>query len=105
MLTQLKTHNKQWIHLTKMIHDVLPTNYHLHRRQPQQHKCPSCDWEKEDRDHIMRCPSTDRERWRADTIVAVQGISLWLTEASELSPDTFPQRFHRLIRQQNQIGW
>jgi hypothetical protein len=55
----IKAHNKQRIHLTKMIHNVLPTNYHLHRCHPQRQKCPSCDCAKdEDRDHIMRCSST-----------------------------------------------
>ena len=71
----------------------------------------------------MRCPSTARERWRVDAIAAVQancatirtsrvmtsilsqGISRWLTDASDLPTDAFPQRFHCHIRQQNQIGW
>jgi hypothetical protein len=50
----LKQHHKQRIHFTKMIHEVLPTNYHLHRGEPHRQKCPSCATVKEDRDHIIR---------------------------------------------------
>jgi hypothetical protein len=68
----VQAHNKQRIHITKMLNEVLPTNYHIHRGNPSRQRCPSCFAEKEDRDHILCCATGSRVAWRAATIVALQ---------------------------------
>ena len=118
-----KSHNAQRIHFTKNLHEVLPTNYNLHRRSPERQQCPSCDDTKEDHDHIIRCQSPARATWRAETMVKIQeacirirtattmtqilsqGLHGWFRHQNTLSPDAFPHKYHRLIRLQNQIGW
>jgi hypothetical protein len=47
----------QRVHLTKLIHDILPTNDTVSRWRPNRmEKCPSCPHLMEDRDHVLRCP-------------------------------------------------
>ena len=100
-----KSHNAQCIHLTKKLHEVLPTNYNLHRRSPDRQQCPCCDDPKEDHDHIIRCPSPALATWRAATMVKVQeaciktrtanimlqilskGLHGWFNHEPALSPD------------------
>ena len=71
----------------------------------------------------MRCRAPSRDSWRAETItvletrckqlrtdpglarVLVQGTSQWLNGQETISPGDFPSRYHRLISQQNGIGW
>ena len=121
----VKAHNKQRIHITKMLHEVLPTNYQIHRGAPPKQGCPSCSFDKEDRDHIMRCKTRPREAWRSATIVAlqnkcttlrtskimtsilVQGIHAWFHDRQlTFRPEKpVPPAFLRLISQQNAIGW
>ena len=36
----IKKHNKKRIHITKLVHDILPTNSNLHRRNPKLRSCP-----------------------------------------------------------------
>ena len=120
----IKAHNKQRIHITKMLHEVLPTNYHIHRGDPVRQRCPSCFAVKEDRDHIIRCPATARNTWRANTIVAVQehchllrtsptmtamlvhGLHGWFENHAQFQPTIdVPSKYRRLVAQQNAIGW
>jgi hypothetical protein len=43
------------VHLTKLIHDILPTNDNVSRWKPNRtEKWPSCPHPKEDRDHVLR---------------------------------------------------
>jgi hypothetical protein len=61
------------IHLTKLIHDILPTNDYLgkwldHRTE----KCPSCPHPQEDRDHILRCPHPARIEWRRNFLLSIR---------------------------------
>lgn len=118
----IKAHSKQKLHITKMLHEVLPTNYNIHRGSPLRQRCPSCFAPKEDRDHIIRCSAAPRTAWRAHTTVVlqerckvlrtspklatilVQGLHAWFEER-EFSSNGFPNKFHRLIAQQNAIGW
>ena len=39
------------------------------------------------------------------TQILSQGLHAWFSHSAALSPDTFPKKFHRLIRLQNTIGW
>ena len=120
----IKRKNKQRIHLTKLVHDLLPTNKIVHRHNMSAQKCPSCtQCTQEDRDHIMKCNDNQRAAWRADTLIAVgnrckqlntdpglsivltQGLSNWLNGHEELSCSGFPQKYHKVIHHQNSIGW
>ena len=119
----IKAHSKHKLHITKMLHEVLPTNYHIHRGHPQRQRCPSCHAQKEDRDHIIRCPRAPRASWRAHTIVVlqekcqvlrtsptlttilVQGLHTWFQNKNHLPHNEFSPQYHRLINQQNAIGW
>ena len=119
----IKSHNAQRIHFTKKLHEVLPTNYILHRRSPDRQQCPCCDDPNENHDHVIRCPSPARATWRAATMVKVQdsciktrtanimlqilskGLHGWFNHEPALAQADFPPKYHRLIRLQNQIGW
>ena len=120
----IKRKSKQRIHLTKLIHDILPTNTRVHCHSPNAQRCPSCQvCPQEDRDHIMRCSSTPQASWRAETIVSletrckqlqtdpglakvlVQGISQWLHGTDQMNYLTFQPKYRGVITQQNDIGW
>ena len=120
----IKKQNKKPIHITKLVHDILPTNSNLHQRNPKLQCCPQCSGNTlEDQDHIMRCQSTSRAQWRADLIIALekkctalqtdlvlsrillQGVSIWMNQQELLRPDDFPDKYSKLIRQQNAMGW
>jgi hypothetical protein len=67
----IKKNNKRRIHVTKLIHDLLPTNKTLHCHNPTAQQCPQCRaCPQEDRDHIMRCDNDQRARWRAETLAS-----------------------------------
>ena len=121
----IKRKNKHRIHITKLIHDVLPTNKILHRHNIPAQRCPTCHTcQHEDRDHVMRCSAPQRGTWRADTIVVleqrcqqmntekglaellVHGVSSWLNGHDlGCNASSFPAKYHRLITHQNSIGW
>lgn len=119
----LQSHNKQRIHFTKKLHEVLPTNSNLHRRSPNRQNCPCCDDIKEDHDHIIRCQAPARVVWRAETMVKIQeacirlrtahtmtrilsqGLHKWFNHHAQLSTEDYPPKYQRLILHQNRIGW
>jgi hypothetical protein len=120
----VKRKNKQRTHITKLVHDLLPTNQRVHRHNPPAQRCPSCaSCLQEDRDHIMRCSAPPRESWRAETILELErrcqqlhtepgltklllyGISKWFRGQDVISFDEFSPKYHRVISQQNEIGW
>jgi hypothetical protein len=121
----IKSHNKKRIHITKLVHDILPTNKNVHRQQKQNQRCLTCkDNPSEDRDHILRCQHTTRAQWRADTItkmehkckelntdpkmarILIDGVHRWLDGNDEpLQTHTYASKYGTLIRQQNAIGW
>jgi hypothetical protein len=48
--------NKRRIQITKLIHDIVPTNRQVHRHNVSLQRCPTCeDVDIEDRNHVMRC--------------------------------------------------
>jgi hypothetical protein len=57
-------------HCCKLIHDILSTNsivsqYDDHRTA----YCPQCQSIDEDWDHILRCPHSDRMKWRTSFLI------------------------------------
>jgi hypothetical protein len=121
----IKKNNKRRIHLTKLIHDILPTNHQVHRQDPRRQQCPLCRNGSviEDRDHVIRCPGEQRAIWRAQTItsmenrcvtlntdpmlatIMIDGLHMWMNTPETLMPEKYPRKYDTLIRQQNRIGW
>jgi hypothetical protein len=62
----LKKANKQRIHYTKLVFDILPTHSQVNKYDGGNRKCPSCDHSVENRDHILRCPSQCAVKWRTE---------------------------------------
>ena len=115
------------IHYIKLVHDILPTNSQQNRMDKGKRTCPCCPSLKEDRDHILRCPSGERNRWRhklltklSDTCTThhtyaplqtllLDAVRQWLFPGQD-TPD-YPQcdqyavELHPLINTQTRIGW
>jgi hypothetical protein len=111
------------VHLTKLIHDILPTNDNVGTwKENRTEKCPSCSHPVEDRDHVLRCPHPARQEWRRKFILSIRktcdrlqtrpnlrdilitGLEAWLND-TPASYDKFPSSYNALIHQQTQIGW
>ena len=59
--------NKQRIHYTKMVFDILPTMSQANKYDNGKRTCPACDCLHEDRDHVLRCPHVSTaEAWRSE---------------------------------------
>jgi hypothetical protein len=105
----IKKNNKRRIHLTKVVHDILPTNYQVHRGNPHRQRCPACQEDcVEDRDHILRCRSEKRTAWQAQMVtsmetrcaklqtdpalarIMIDGITLWFNTDETLMPNKYP---------------
>jgi hypothetical protein len=113
----------QRVHLTKLIHDILPTNDNVSRwKKHRSAKCPSCPHPEEDRDHVLRCPHPARRAWRQTFLVTLrkkcdklqtrphlQDILITALDAwfADEPPNftRFPPLYTALIYQQTQIGW
>jgi hypothetical protein len=121
----IKKNNRQRIHITKLVHDLVPTNKIIHRQDPNAQICPACQArEVEDRDHVLQCSQRSRTQWRAQFITALtvkgasmnsdpkllciltEGLHQWL-QGDDMGYDvnTVPVKYQRLVRQQNRIGW
>ena len=117
-------HNKRRIQITKIIHDIVPTNRRVHRHNVLLQRCPTCtDVDTEDRDHVMRCSDPARDKWRAELIttleykcrtlrtdpgltrILIEGLHSWLEGAAFLPEARYHRKFRKLIREQNEIGW
>jgi hypothetical protein len=105
----------------KLVHDILPTNDNLSKRERNRTpECPSCNHPSEDRDHIIRCNS--REAMHISSLVSIRkrcekldtrpylmeilldGLENWYND-QPMETQPYPARYHRLIHQQNKIGW
>ncbi|KAI2490281.1 hypothetical protein MHU86_24302 [Fragilaria crotonensis] len=60
----IKVHHTRRVHLSKLIHDCLPTHELLNKFDSGKRTCSLCQHHCEDRDHIIRCPHSSRETWR-----------------------------------------
>ena len=94
----LKSLPHRAVQLTKLCHEIMPTNKMMHRYDPcTSDKCPRCNSEVEDLDHFLRCPHPDRKVWEVRFLrnlatycnskpctsqalldVLIQGLSNWL---------------------------
>ena len=124
----LRKHISKRTHLTKFIHGILPTNYTLHRIDPVRRVCPACKSKTEHWDHVLRCQTPVRSAWRIKMVGELDGVcakwktkpelrqllydalSGWLNHDSpstkyRVSMSSYPTEVHRLIAQQNLIGW
>jgi hypothetical protein len=123
----LKKHIKQRIHITKMVHECLPTLKQLNRQDNGRRQCPGCQQTiQEDRDHIIKCNSISRTRWREQFFDSIASFHVkvdtyrplrhllreamveWMKSADDNM--TLPEvGFHQdtldVIKQQNAIGW
>ena len=50
------------IHFVKLVHDILPTHCQQNRMDKGHRTCPCCHSLHEDRVHILRCPSDNRNK-------------------------------------------
>jgi hypothetical protein len=62
------------IHFVKYVHDILPTHSHQNKLDKGQRTCPCCPSTHKDRDHILRCPSLERNRWRHALLAALSEV-------------------------------
>ena len=114
-------------HLTKLVHDNLPTNSRIHRADKRRQKCPNCGAPKEDRDHILQCRGESRNQKKQEMLLLIttrcdqlhtdpqlrrlllESIEGWFESTDSLQyrqdPTAYPQEFSKVIYQQNLIGW
>ena len=114
------------IHLSKLLHECLPTFHQLNKYGGLHRPCPACASPNETRDHILRClagPTTSRVALqllgcnRQDScrvqnspllIYALRSaLEDWFQSArdNEVRPILHPTDVRQLVTQQNAIGW
>jgi hypothetical protein len=52
------------VHLTKFLHEVLPTYHHINNLDGGQRKCVACGVCDETTDHIFQCTAQSLQRWK-----------------------------------------
>jgi hypothetical protein len=109
--------------LVKLCHDLMPTARITHRYNPlHTPHCFLCKTETEDLNHLLRCTHPDRKPWQHRLFTAIRatceyqntrsylvdilidGLSSWLNVRT-IDKSAYPSTFHRLIREQTQLGW
>jgi hypothetical protein len=113
------------VHLSKMIHECLPTFHQLNKYGGFHRNCPGCGHLDETRDHIIRCQGTPRVEWRKRFWSAIEkfhseyrtapllihvfrsAMDEWLQSDIdiEVSPILYPADVRTLLIEQNAIGW
>ena len=123
----LKKRLKKRDHYIKLVHGILPTNHRLHRHDPSRRGCTVCTCRDETWSHILRCKYSTRAAWRLATLkdirdlcdkwgtrprirdILLAGLSGWFDspdpDVYRLESTAYAPEFHRLIHQQNKIGW
>lgn len=111
----------QKAHYCKLVHDLLPTNHFVSKWSPfRQPHCTRCGFDREDRDHIIRCPESDQwfTNFQSDlkkqltnlstdpvlTTILIQGIKAW-RHHTPFPISQIPQEYRNLIHEQDRIGW
>lgn len=108
--------------VTKVCNELLPTADTLYKRRYQNHnKCILCQ-RRETIEHMLRCKSPTRIKWRIRFICALRkrleyletefsigetlctSLSEWL-DTGLVDTDKYPRRFHDAINTQTTIGW
>ena len=109
------------IHYCKLVHDILPTNSFLSKYEPTKlSNCARCQYEHEDRDHIIKCPSSDI--WFKNLILQLQmkmkmlqtepalqslflqGLKAW-RNINTLPVSHLPRELREVLQEQDNIGW
>jgi hypothetical protein len=113
------------IHLSKLLHECLPTFHQLNKYGGSSRPCPACTSPDETRDHILRCLDPPRVEWRRNywdalakfhveyrtapllVYVLKSALEEWFQSTSdiEVSPVLYPTDVRHLVIQQNAIGW
>ena len=109
------------VHLTKLVHDCLPTNHRINRYDSGQRRCPGCNHKDETRDNILRCNHQGYKNWRESFKTSMQefharnwtspilihlwneALDQWFGNDDEIQ--VAPILFPRDLRLQNLIGW
>ena len=108
--------------ITKVCNELLPTADTLYRRKYQNHNtCILCN-DCETIEHMLRCESPTRIKWRIQFMCSLRkrleyletefsigetlctSISEWL-ETGVVDVNNYPTRFHAAINTQTMIGW
>ena len=113
------------VHLSKMLHECLPTFHQLNKFGGSHRNCPGCGHSDETRDHIIRCQGSPRAEWRRCFWSAIDKFHTEYQTAPllrhifrltleewfqadidvEVSPILFPVDVRKLLIEQNSIGW
>lgn len=123
----LKAMIKKRIHITKLVHECLPTMERLNKFDGSKKMCPGCAVCVETRDHILKCKATGRRQWREKFFQAInefhakedtspllrnlwnEAVGDWMTSDDEIEFQASPILFHNDVRavifHQNTIGW
>jgi hypothetical protein len=113
------------VHLSKLIHECLPTFHQLNKYRGCRRPCPACGSADETRDHVIRCVGPSRSDWHREFWAAIEKFHVehrtapiliyvfhtvmeeWLHAEGDVvaSPILYPLEDRQLITQQNAIGW
>ena len=121
----VKAFRTKRVHLTKFLHDALPTFHHANLMDGGTRKCIGCGSCDETSDHIFRCAAPSRADWRQHWWQSMdefhethathpllrhvfrEAMTQWFHPDSPdtVSPILFPPDARSLILSQNAIGW
>ena len=109
---------------SKLIHRLLPVGVRVNRyNKKYPAHCPSCGEPSETEDHFHRCPDASRDKHRKTIITELRknaekrntfpelieimgdGLQAYFTAKPRLDCQNYNQKYHRLITEQNDIGW
>ena len=121
----VKASRPRRVHLTKFLHEALPTFHQANVLDGGTRRCIGCGCCDETADHIFKCTAPSRDQWRQKWWLSVEAfheshathpllrhvfreaVQQWFhpEEPDIVSPILFPQDVRRLILSQNSIGW
>jgi hypothetical protein len=123
----LKTMIKKRIHITKLVHECLPTLERQNKFDGGKRMCPGCTESRETRDHTLKCHAVSRQKWRDNFFQAIQEFHAkedtnpllrnllnetmrdWMVSSAGIDFHASPVLFHNAVRavinHQNSIGW
>ena len=121
----VKATSHKRVHLTKFLHEALPTHHRANLLDNGNRKCVACRACDETTDHIFRCPAASRAEWRVTFRQSIESfheayqthpllrhlfresLDQWMNPDSPdaVSPVLFPLEVRVLIQKQNNIGW
>ena len=112
----LENNDKKRIHITKLVHECLPTLERQNKFDGGKRKCPGCAERRETRDHILKCHAVSRQkRWdnffqaikefhaKEDTNPLLRNLLNetmrdWLLSSKEINFYASPVLFHNAVR-------